>query len=106
MRYALLRWDGLTRFLGDGHIDLDTNTVERAIRPTAMGRKNQLSAGSDGGGERWAVISSLTETCKLNGVKPFAYLRDILTRIVEGHTINRLDELLPWNWKPDSASAK
>jgi transposase len=105
MRYALSRWDGLTRFLDDGHIDLDTNPVERAIRPAARGRKNHLFAGSDGGGERWAVVSSLIETCKLNGVEPFAYLRDILTRMVEGHTINRLDELLPWNWKPDSAPA-
>ena len=68
-------------------------------------RKNHLFAGSDGGGERWAVVSSLIETCKLNGVEPFAYLRDVLTRMVEGHTINRLDELLPWNWKPDSAPA-
>ena len=105
MRYALSRWDGLTRFLDDGHIDLDTNPVERAIRPTTLGRKNHLFAGSDGGGERWAVISSLIETCKLNGVEPFAYLRDVLTRMVEGHTINRLDELLPWNWAPDSAFA-
>ena len=103
MRYALSRWDGLTRFLDDGHIDLDTNPVERAIRPTALGRKNHLFAGSDGGGERWAVVSSFIETCKLNGVEPFAYLRDILTRMVEGHTINRLDELLPWNWKLESA---
>jgi transposase len=106
MRYALSRWDGLTRFLDDGHIDLDTNPVERAIRPAALGRKNHLFAGSDGGGERWAVVSSLIETCKLNGVEPFAYLRDILTRMVEGHTVNRLDELLPWNWKADTAPAK
>jgi transposase len=105
MRYALSRWDGLSKFLDDGHIDLDTNPVERAIRPTTLGRKNHLFAGSDGGGERWAVISSLIETCKLNSVEPFAYLRDVLTRMVEGHAINRVDELLPWNWKPESAPA-
>lgn len=98
IRYALSRWDGLTRFLQDGRIELDTNPVERAIRPVALGRKNHLFAGSDGGGERWAILCSLIETCKLNDVEPYAYLRDVLTRMVDGHPINRLDELLPWNW--------
>jgi transposase len=102
MRYALARWEGLTRFLSDGRIDLDTNPVERAIRPVALGRKNHLFAGSDGGGERWAVISSLIETCKLNGVEPYAYLKDVLTRMVARHPVNRLDELLPWAWKPQN----
>jgi len=96
MRYALSRWNGLTRFLGDGHIELDTNPVERAIRPVALGRKNHLFAGSDGGGVRWAIVCSLIETCKLNGVEPYAYLKDVLTRMVHGHLVNRLDELLPW----------
>jgi hypothetical protein len=100
MRYALSRWDGLTRFLHDGRIELDTNPVERAIRPVALGRKNHLFAGSDGGGVRWAILCSLIETCKLNGAEPLAYIRDVLTRMVEGHPINRLDELLPWNWVP------
>jgi len=62
IRYALSRWEGLTRFLHDGRIELDTNPVERAIRPVALGRKNHLFAGSDGGGERWAIICSLIET--------------------------------------------
>jgi len=100
MRYMLSRWNGLTRFLDDGRIELDTNPVERAIRPVALGRKNHLFAGSDGGGVRWAVVCSLIETCKLNGVEPFAYLKDVLTRMVDGHLVNRLDELLPWVWKP------
>jgi transposase len=102
IRYALSRWKGLTRFLSDGRIELDTNPVERAIRPVALGRKNHLFAGSDGGGDRWAIVCSLIETCKLNGVEPFAYLRDVLTRMVDGHPINRLDELLPWTWKNEN----
>jgi transposase len=99
IRYALSRWDGLTRFLHDGRVELDTNAVERAIRPVALGRKNHLFAGSDGGGHRWAVLCSLVETCKLNDVEPYAYLHDVLARMVDGHAINRLDELLPWAWK-------
>ena len=99
IRYALARWHGLTRFLHDGRTELDTNPVERAIRPVALGRKNHLFAGSDGGGHRWAVLCSLIETCKLNGVEPYAYLKDVLERMVDGYPINRLDELLPWAWK-------
>ena len=97
-RYALSRWEGLGRFLDDGHIEIDSNVVERAIRPLALNRKNALFAGSDGGGEHWAIHASLIETCKLNGVDPEAYLADIFARLVEGHPINRLDELLPWTW--------
>src|SRR6266850_6816903 len=103
IRYALSRWHGLTRFLHDGRIELDTNPVERAIRPVALGRKNHLFAGSDGGGHRWAVACSLIETCKLNDVEPYAYLRDVLQRMIDGHPVNRLDELLPWNWKSAKA---
>ncbi len=99
IRYALGRWPALARFLHDGRVELDTNPVERAIRPIALGRKNHLFAGSDGGGVRWAVLCSLIETCKLNGVEPYAYLHDVLTRMVEGYPINRLAALLPWAWK-------
>jgi transposase len=105
IRYALNRWDALTRFIYDGRIELDTNPVERAIRPVALGRKNHLFAGSDGGGARWATVSTLIETCKLNGVEPYAYLTDVLTRMVEGHPASKLDELLPWNWKPTIVNA-
>lgn len=102
IRYALVRWDGLTRFLRDGRIELDTNPVERAIRPVALGRKNHLFAGSDSGAKRWATICSLIETAKLNSVEPHAWLADILERMVDGHPVNRLDELLPWNWSPQT----
>jgi transposase len=97
-RYTLSRWDGLIRFLGDGRIEIDSNVVERSIRPLALNRKNALFAGSDGGGEHWAILASLIETCKLNAVDPGAYLADVFTRLVEGHPANRLDEMLPWNW--------
>lgn len=99
IRYALMRWDSLCRFLDDGRIELDTNPVERAIRPVALGRKNHLFAGSDGGGERWAVVCSLIETAKLNKVEPYAYLKDVLQRLVDGHPMSRIDDLLPWNWQ-------
>ena len=65
-------------------------------REIALGRKNHLFAGSDGGGEHWAVIASLIETCKMNGVDPQAYLRDVLARIVARHPMGRIDELLPF----------
>jgi hypothetical protein len=96
VRYALARWDGLGRFLDDGRLEIDSNTVERSIRPLALNRKNALFAGSDGGGEHWAILASLIETCKLNAVDPQAYLTDVFTRLADGHPINRLDELLPW----------
>ncbi len=90
------------RFLDDGRIELDNNPVERAIRPVALGRKNHLFAGSDGGAERWATICSLIATAKLNDVEPYAYLRDVLRRMADGYPVNRLDVLLPWNWTPTS----
>ena len=91
IRYALSRWEGLTRFIDDGRIELDNNTVERSIRPIALNRKNALFAGSDGGAEHWATIASLIETCKLNDVDPLAYLTDVLTRIVNGHPNSDID---------------
>lgn len=105
IRYALSRWQGLTRFIDDGRIEIDSNIVERAIRPIALNRKNALFAGSDGGGEHWAVIASLIETAKLNAVDPQAYLTDILTRIVNGHPQARIDNLLPWAYAATSLKA-
>jgi hypothetical protein len=98
IRYALSRWSALCRFLDDGRIELDNNSVERAIRPVALGRKNHLFAGSDGGAERWATVCSLIASAKLNDVEPFTYLKDILQRMTDGHPMRRFDELLPWNW--------
>jgi len=98
IRYALSRWDGLIHYLDDGRIEIDSNVVERSIRPIALNRKNALFAGSDGGGEHWAVIASLIETCKLCGAEPRNYLTDIITKIVNGHPNSQIDDLLPWGY--------
>jgi transposase len=98
IRYALTRWDGLTRFLDDGRIELDNNSVERTIRPLALIRKNALFAGSDAGGDHWAIIASLIETAKLNAVDPQAWLTDTLTKLANGHRRKQLSELMPWNY--------
>jgi hypothetical protein len=105
IRYGLTRWNALCRFLDDGRIELDNNTVERAIRPIALGRKNHLFAGSDGGAARWALVASLLAAAKLNNVEPFTYLKDVLECLSNGHPMSRLDELLPWNWTPSAAAA-
>jgi len=98
IRYGLNHWDGLTRFLDDGRIELDTNSVERGIRPIILNRKNALFAGHDEGAENWACIASLIETCKLAGADPQAYLADVLTKLVNLWPASRLDELMPWAW--------
>jgi transposase len=98
IRYGLNHWDGLTRFLDDGRIELDTNIVERGIRPIVLNRKNALFAGHDEGAENWACIASLIETAKLNGVDPQAYFADVLTRLVNLWPASRLDDLMPWAW--------
>jgi transposase len=95
IRYALTRWHGLTQFINDGRIELDSNTVERSIRPLAMNRKNALFAGSDEGGDNWAVIATLIENCKLGGINPQNWLTDTLYKLANAHPANRLDELMP-----------
>ena len=105
INYALSRWEGLTRFLDDGRIELDNNTVERSIRPITLNRKNALFAGSDGGAEHWAIIASLIETCKLNDIDPLGYLTDVLIRIVNGHPNRDIDGLLPWAYKTQDLRA-
>jgi hypothetical protein len=94
--YALNRPEALSRFLTDGRLEADNNIAERSIRSIVLGRKNYLFAGSDTGGERAAAIYTIVQTANLNGVNPEAYLRDTLSRIAEGHPINRIDELMPW----------
>lgn len=96
IRYALTRWDGLTVFLHDGRVELDTNIVERSIRPLAINRKNALFAGSDEGGDNWAVIATLIENCKINGINPHTWLSDTLTKLADGHPANRVGALMPW----------
>lgn len=96
MRYALSRWDGLSRFLDDGHVDLDSNVVERSIRPLALNRKNALFAGSDEGGDNWAVIATLIENCKLSGINPHTWLTVTLGKLANGHPANAVGELMPW----------
>ena len=96
IRYGIRRREGLTSFLDDGRIEMDTNPVERLIRPIALNRKNALFAGSDEGGTNWGVVASLIETAKLNDVEPNAYLTDVLTKIVNGWPKSCLDDLLPW----------
>jgi transposase len=98
IRYAMNHWDGLRRFLDDGRIELDTNSIERAMKPIILSRKNSLFAGSDEGGTNWSLLASLIETCKLNQVNPQVYFTDLLTRLVNGWPQSRIDELMPWHW--------
>jgi len=99
MDYMLKRWPAFTRFLDDGHVCLSNNAAERALRGIALGRKSWLFAGSDRGGQRAAAMYSLIVTAKMNDIDPQAWLADVLARIA-AHPANRIDELLPWNWRP------
>jgi transposase len=94
--YILNRRIELTRFVTDGRLEADNNIAENAIRVIALGRRNYLFAGSDQGGQRAAAIYSILATAKLNELNPESYLKDVLTKIADGHPINRIDELLPW----------
>jgi transposase len=99
IRYARSRWHALTRYLDDGRLEISNNAAENQIRPVALGRKNWLFSGSDSGGERAAAFYTIIRSARLNGIEPEAYLCDVIARI-GSYPINRLAELLPWNWSP------
>jgi hypothetical protein len=100
IRYGLRHWQGLSEFLSDGRVEMDTNTVEREIRPVAVTRKAALFAGSEGGGENWAIATTLIRTAILNGVDPQAWLTGVLEQMVSGKVNSfSLASLLPWAWR-------
>jgi transposase len=101
--YMLRRWPSFTRFLNDGRICLTNNAAERALRGIALGRKSWLFCGSDRGGERAAILYSLIVSAKMNDVDPQAWLADVLARVA-AHPAQRIDDLLPWNWRPASST--
>lgn len=96
MAYMLRREEGFRLFLEDGQVDIDSNLVENAIRSPAMNRRNALFAGHDEGGRNWARFASLIGSCKMNGVEPYAYLRDLFTKLANGHLNTNIDDLMPW----------
>jgi hypothetical protein len=99
IKYALGHWTGLTAFLEDGRIEIDSNTVERTMRAIALGRRNSLFAGSCGGAESWAILASLLQTARLNGLDPYTWLNDVLERMISGEVkSHELRQLLAWNW--------
>ena len=98
LKYITKYWNGLILFLDDGRIEMDSNAVERTIRPIALQRKNALFAGHDAGAQNWAMLASLIETCKLNQIEPHSYLTGVLTAIVNGHKQKDIEQLLPWNY--------
>jgi len=98
MRYAITRMKRMTVYLDDGRLELDNNIAERSVRGVAVGKKNYLFAGSDAGGDSAAIIYTLVETAKLNGVEPQAWLRHVIENIAD-HQVKKIDELLPWNWR-------
>jgi transposase len=100
IRYARSQRTVLGRFLEDGRVELDSNIVERAIRPQAITRKNSLFAGSAGGGQTWAAIATMLQTCKMNGVDPYAWAKLTLERIANRWPNKDIEALMPWNFKP------
>lgn len=105
IRYALAHWTGLTRFLEDGRLELDTNPVENAIRPVALTRRNALFAGHEVGATNWALLASIVATCKLSDVNPVAYVAETLQAIIDGHPKSQIEKLMPWNFRKTSTHA-
>lgn len=102
IRYAFTRREALERFLTDGRVEIDSNIVERAIRPQTITRKNSLFAGSEGGGRTWATLATLLQTCKMNSVDPLDWLSQTLTRIAQGWPVTEIEALMPWNFKSNA----
>jgi hypothetical protein len=100
IRYARSHRMVLGRFLEDGRVEIDSNIVERAIRPQAITRKNSLFAGSAGGGRTWASIATMLQTCKMNDVDPNAWAKQTLERIANRWPNKDIEALMPWNFKP------
>ena len=105
LQYALGRWEALTHHLEDGRLSIDNNLAERQLRGIALTRKNFLFVGSDAGGQRAAIVYTIAETAKLNGLDPEAYIAAVLDRLARGHPARRIDELLPWNFRPERQAA-
>lgn len=97
--YSLKRWTALTRFVDDPQLPPDNNWIENRIRPIALGRSNWLFAGSLRAGQRAAAVMSLIQSARMNGHDPYAYLKDVLTRLPT-HKASRIEELLPHRWQP------
>jgi transposase len=102
--YTLNQWPMLERFLDHGEVEIDNNLVENAIRPTALGKKNWLFFGSEEAGQRSAVIYTLIENCRLHGVEPYTYLKDVLERL-PSTTNQEVAQLTPLQWKRARQSA-
>ncbi len=104
IRYRTNRWAALTIFTTDGRLEMTNNAAERAIRPLTLGGRNWTFLGSDTGADRAAVFYTIIQTCRLNEINPEEYLADLIARIAD-HPAKKLEELLPWNWRPQSARA-
>ena len=98
LAYSIERWEKLSRYAEDGMLNIDNNPVENSIRPVALGRKNYLFAGSHEAAKRSGMLYSLLGTCKMHNIEPYAWLKNVLTRI-PNHPINKIKELLPHHWK-------
>lgn len=104
--YALVRWDAISRYIDNGRLSIDNNLTERMLRGIAIARRNFLFIGSDPACARAAVICTLAESGKPNGLDPERYLAVVLDHLARGHTIDKLADLLPWEINlPDAAAA-
>jgi transposase len=103
LAYMIRRQEGFRLFLNDGHVDMDSNLVENAIRSPAMTRRNALFAGHDDGARSSAAFASLIGTCRINGVEPYAYLVDLFTKLANGHLDKDIDALMPWAYAAEKS---